>query len=174
MLRIKQVGSYSIARYPEVVFRPWRRSAAPALIRSSTVSAALLLILESCDSIGTSGPPPVPPEFLTENEARAVITGVFSDNGIPLVEDVPLSLVVSPGDTAHVVLDGYNESLRVGYEYLTLYDDETFTHELITSIETNNADAGPYIKVAPPEYEESYLENLMQAFIDTLKAQGKI
>lgn len=174
MLRIKQVGSYSIARYPEAEFRPWRQPAAVTLIRSTTVSTALLLILQSCDGTGTTGPPPVPPELITENEARAVITGIFSDNGISLASDVPLSLVASQDDTTRVVLDGYNESLRVGYEYLSEDDNLTFTQELTTSIEANNAGSGPYIKVTYPESNADYLEYLTQAFIDTLKAQGKI
>ena len=175
MLRIRRVGSYSIARYPQAEFRPWKRSRAAALAQSGAVSAALLLILESCDDgVGTVGPPPIEPEFLTENEARAVITSVFSGNGIQLATDVPMSLVDSHGDSVDVVLDGYSDSLRVGYEYITVEGDSTFTPELIAGIETANAGSGPYVGVALPEQYEVLLEQFTQAFIDTLKAQGKI
>jgi len=158
-----------------------------ALAAKGTVSAALLVLLESCDvgigitgdtgGTGVTGPPPVRPDFLTEHEARVIITNVFARNGITLAPDVALSLIDSQGDTTRVTLDGYNDSLRVGYEYA--YEDEdldTFTHNLIAQIDADAAGPGPYIKATYP-YEERHahdLELLMEAFIDTLKAHGKI
>lgn len=186
MLRIRQVGSYAIPRYPQVVFKPWRRPAGLALAAKGAASAALLILLESCDGgtgvtgatggTGVTGPPPMPPDFLTENEARVIITNVFTENGITLTPDVALSIIGSNGDTAGVVLDGYNNSLRVGYEYVCYNDEASFTDELIAQLEVDAAGSGPYIK-ATGRYAEKRaddLEQLMQAFIDTLKAHGKI
>jgi hypothetical protein len=183
MLRIRRIESYSIARYPEVEFKPWRQPAGATLVRNGALSAALLLMLESCEGggfvgfgggTGTTGPPPVYPDFLTENEARTVINKVFVDNGIPLEADILMSIVDSRHNTVNVVLDGYNDSLRVGYEYVTGTDPLTFTPQVIESIKMNTAGSGPYIGIAPAEKHEVDLETLMQAFIDTLKAQGKI
>jgi hypothetical protein len=176
MLRIKQVSTYSVAQYPEAEFRPWKEGLAASIMRSATVSTALLFILESCDGtgVGTTGPPPVIPEMLTENEARETITRIFNDNGIPMVPDVPLKLVDSNNDTIDVLIDGYNESFRVGYEYIADGDDFPYTAALHQGIDAGNEGSGPYIGLTHDEYLESNLERQMQAFIDTLKAQGKI
>jgi len=180
MLRIERVGSYSIARYPREVFKPWRRPIGLAWAAKGTVSAALLLLLESCDQIGgdggtgMTGPPPMAPDFLTENEARTIITNVFTGNGIHLTPDVTLSIVGSHGDTTDVVLDGYSNSLRIGYEYRTGADASSFTDELIAQLDADAAGSGPYIKAVHPEFSAGVLEFIMQSFIDTLKAHGKI
>ncbi len=175
MLRIKRIGLYSVPRYPRGIFAPWREPAALTLIKKGAASAALLAILESCDDgVGVTGPPPVPPDLLTENEARAVITNVFTNNGIQPAPDVIVSIIGSQDDTTEVTLDGYNGSLSVGYEYVAGEDADTFTTALIATIDANTAGSGPYIKATGPAYSSSQLEYLMRAFIDTLKAQGKI
>jgi hypothetical protein len=179
MLRINRVGSYAIPRYPQGVFKPWREPAAVTLMKRGVVSAALLAILESCDEdggggTGITGPPPLVPQFLTENEARVIITNVFTDNGITLTPDVTLSIAGSHGDTTEVVLDGYNDSLRVGYEYVTPSDKVSFTSEVIARIRADATDSGPYITITGQQNYAGYLEFLMQEFIDTLKAHGKI
>jgi len=177
MLRIKRVVLYSVPKYPREVFKPWREPAAVTVMKRGAVSAALLAILESCDEgVGVTGPPPVPPDLMTENEARAVITNVFTDNGITLTPDVTLSIIGNHSDTTDVVLDGYNDSLRVGYEYVTGTDVSSFTEDLIAQLDADAANSGPYIKAttAVRDDQASRLERTMQAFIDTLKAHGKI
>ena len=99
---------------------------------------------------------------------------VFADNGITLTPDVGISIVGSHGDTTDVVLDGYNDSLRVGYEYVTPSDEAGFTSEVMAQIDADAAGSGPYIKATEMSLSADYLEYLMQAFIDTLKAHGKI
>jgi len=181
VLRIRQVGTYSVPRYPREVFKPWREPATLTLMKRGAVSAALLAILESCDQSGGIAdgrdprggiPPPYPP--LTENQARTIIMNVFADNGITLTPDVGISIVGSHGDTTDVVLDGYNDSLRVGYEYVTPSDEAGFTSEVMAQIDADAAGSGPYIKATEMSLSADYLEYLMQAFIDTLKAHGKI
>jgi hypothetical protein len=183
MLRIKRVASYSVPKYPQELFHPWRGPAAQTYVRRGVASAALLALLESCDGDdgvwpggrGTTGVPPVPPA-ITETEARVIITNVFADNGIALTPDVTLSVIGGAGDTTEVVLDGYNDSLRVGYEYVYYNDENVFTHDLVAQLDADAAASGPYIKAAYMSYrgEGGELEYIMQAFIDTLKAHGKI
>ena len=112
--------------------------------------------------------------MLTENEARAVITNVFTGNGIQLTPDVTISIVGSHGGTTDVVLDGYNDSLRVGYEYVSPSDAASFTSEVIARINADAAGSGPYIKTEAQQFGADELEYLTQAFIDTLKAHGNI
>ncbi len=184
MLRIRQVASYSVPKYPRETFRPWRESAVLTHVRRGAATAALLAILESCDGDkglwpdgGQTAGVPRPFPFLTEYEAYVIVTNVFADNRITLTPDVTLSVIGSDGDTTDVVLDGYNDSLRVGYEYVYGDDDlDTFSHVLIAQLDADAAGPGPYIKATYPcEKRRAHdLEQLMQAFIDTLKAHGKI
>jgi len=178
MLRIKKVKKYTVAQYPQGIYRVKPDSPAQALWKGSVSSAVMLAILESCDGVGTTGPPPVLPEMVTENEARNVIERVFDNNDIDLQEDVDYLFRYGINDSTQLDLDGYNDSLNVGYEYIAGADSGTFTPEVINALDSAQSDSGPYVKTVD-EFErspdfETYLENLIQEFIDTLKVQGII
>jgi hypothetical protein len=176
MLRVRRVRRYKVARYPAGSYTParphvegWKRGGATLL---------LLALLEACDDVGTTGPPPVMPDWVTENEARGIVERVFADSGIALQRDVPLVLRFGPDDSTTVTLDGFNDSLRVGYEYLA--GDEYWTFgPLIRSalVDSTNGD-GPYVDVFGPEYKfDAYqqdIERHIEAFLDTLRAHGVI
>jgi hypothetical protein len=174
MLRVRQIRSYAVPRYPAGGFEPWRQPAGVAMFKRSASSAALLLLLESCGETGTTGPPPVRPDFLTENEARAAISQVFTTNGIDLTANAPFEVVTAPGDTTTLALDGYNDSLRIGYEYLADADNDSFTAAVIAKMDSATADAGPYVKITEEIVDADSLARIMQNFIDTLKAHGAI
>ncbi len=179
MLRIKQIKKYRIAKYPRGSYRKSPEYLVPALLRDSAVVAGMMLLIESCDSGTTSGIPS-PPEVVTEAEARLVINRVLADNGIICQSDVPLDLSLGGGDAAHLVIDGYNDSLQVGYEYAKGDDAETFTPQVASALDSIAKAQGPYIKVIEQVYKdlgidyEQLLESTVQQFLDTLKAHGVI
>ncbi|MBM4433431.1 MAG: hypothetical protein FJ025_05465, partial [Chloroflexi bacterium] len=136
MLRIEQIKSYKIPRYPHGLY--YERSCThPWKVTGSVASLAVLaLLVSSCKPgggiepppttvvvepppSGVVGPPPMPPELVTEREARTVINEVFVKNGINLEEDVPFSFSPSDQNPISLELDGFNKDLNIGYEYIT-------------------------------------------------------
>ena len=152
----------------------------PELLRDGAVLAGMMLLIESCDGSGTTGPPPVLPDMVTESEARLIVNRVLQDNGITWQNDAPLTLNLAGGDTAQLVIDSYNDSLRVGYEYVGHDDYDIFTPQVTTTLDGLAKAQGPYIEVIEPVYKyddtdyEQILESTMQQFLDTLKAHGVI
>jgi hypothetical protein len=146
--------------------------------RNAVVSAVLVMMLEACDGGGTTGPPPLPPEMVTESEARTVIDQVFTDNGVSLTADVMKQFIMTAADTANVELDGYNDSLEVGYEYIYHDDYAQFNLQLVTWLNNAASGSGPYIKaineVPKEDGYETVLQGMVQEFVDSLKAQGVI
>ena len=174
MLKIEQVQRYTIARYPA----RGRYRAAPSLcgnlMKGSAASLVMFAILESCDGTGTTGPPPVPPDMITENEARQVIERIFADSSITMTNDVPYMVHFSNGDSAGVTLDGFNDSLQVGYEYITEDDFIEYTTEVGRALDSLLNENGPYIETVRVTYSQRNIEIQIEAFIDTLKANGVI
>lgn len=178
MPRIKQVRKYTIPVYPRGAYYVKPDPAIVAAGKGAFATAVMMLLLEACDGGGTTGPPPLPPEYVTETEARAAIMQVFADNGVSLTQDLMLRFEQAPGDSVDLELDGYNDSLGVGYEYIFEDDYSVFTPEVVGVIDSVASDNGPYIKTVDQiekqgDYE-AYLDSLMQEFIDTLKANGVI
>lgn len=174
MLKIEQVERYTIARYPAHGRYRAASSLCGNLMKGGAASLVMLAILESCDGFGTTGPPPVPPEMITENEARQVIERVFSDSSITMTNDVPYMVHFSNGDSAGVTLDGFNNSLQVGYEYLTEDDFIEYTVEVRRALDSLMNENGPYIEAVGETRWEEHIEGQIEAFIDMLKANGVI
>jgi hypothetical protein len=185
MLTIQQVKRYCIARYPKEVYSRKGRSLPKTLLERGAVSLVMLALLEFCDhgglraGVGMMGPPPALPELLTENEARQIIEHVFADNGVVLDNDVRLVLHYGQNDSAELILDGFNDSLEVGYEYAYSREDTVFTANVREALEDSlaNNDA-PYIKVLNSIHkypgQQEFLEHAVEQFIDTLQAHGVI
>lgn len=178
MLKIRQIKNYSIPKYPQGIYYPKPDPAIVGYGKGAAATALITLLFEACGNGGQTGPPPVPPELVTESEARVVIDQVFADNNVDLAHDVPKFFAHPPGDSTELDLDGYNDSLDVGYEYISGQDHEVFTWGVVQALDSASRDAGPYIK-ALREIEESpgadsLLESIMQEFLDSLKAQGVI
>lgn len=178
MPRIRVVKRYTVAKYPKGAYYAKPDAAVVSLGKGALVAAVMTMLVEACDGGGTTGPPPLPPTFVTETEARAVIDSVFADNGISLVEDFMLRFEKAPGDTIDLDLDGYNDSLQVGYEYIFDDDYTVFTPQVKAALDSAVAQNGPYIEaIDQMEKVDNYrsiLEGMVQSFIDSLKAQGAI
>ncbi len=178
MPQVKPVKRYTVPKYPRGAYYAKPDPAVVALGKGAVVAAVMTMVFEACDGGGTTGPPPLPPAFVTETEARAVIDSVFADNGISLVSDFMLRFEKTPGDTVDLNLDGYNDSLQVGYEYIYQDDYSVFTPEMMASLDNAVAQNGPYIEtieqMAKYDNYRTVLEGMVQSFIDSLKAQGVI
>lgn len=178
MPRIKPVKRYTVPKYPRGAYYAKPDPAVVALGKGAIAAAIMTILFEACDGGGTTGPPPLPPPMVTETEARAVIDSVFADNGISLVNDFLLRFEKAPGDTVDLDLDGYNDSLGVGYEYINDDDYSVFTPEVKAALDSAVVQNGPYIEtidqiVKAGDYR-SVLEGMVQSFIDSLKANGAI
>jgi hypothetical protein len=177
MLEIQQVKRYTIARYPQKQFVESRNLLARSLAARGATSVVLLALLEACDGTGTTGPPPVVPDLVTENEARQIIEQTFNEEGISFANDVPLVLRLSAADSIEFDLDGFNDSLQVGYEYL-FDDDYAQFYPAFGALDSLMNAGGPYIKPVGTVHEGMdyvrYLRGTVREFIDTLKANGVI
>ena len=175
MLEIKRVKSYKLPRYPQGLYYetpqhyPWN------MVSVGVASAALLALLGcSTNNYGVVGPPPLPPKYITESEARIIINQVFAQNGIQLAEDVPYSFA-SGNRTVALELDGFNEDLKLGYEYISFEEDgTTFTPEVVTALDEACAskNASTCIKTIEQAGDKEYLENVVQEFITELRSKG--
>jgi hypothetical protein len=180
VLKIRRVKRYRIARYPRGRYSEYTPRLPESLVKRGAVSLFALSVLETlgCDGGGVTGPPPVRPDLVTENEARPIIEQVFADNGIDLTQDLPLIIHLAADDSVTLDLDGYDSSLRVGYEYIFDEDSQTFTPQVQGVLDSLANETGPYIKpVESIEKEGDYsalLRATVQEFIDTLKAHGVI
>jgi hypothetical protein len=178
MLEVRQVRKYSLAKYPPGNYQEPPGHLLPEFLKDSALAAAMMLLVESCGT--TTGGIPNPPEMVTENEARSILNRVLQNNGITWQNDAPLAVNLGGGDTAQLVIDSYNDSLRVGYEYVTGNDYATFTPRVATALDSVAKAQGPYIEVINEinrrehsDYEQ-FLETSMQQFLDTLRAHGVI
>jgi hypothetical protein len=183
MLKIKKIRKYAIARYPHEIYYYKPYSFTSKLLKRILAPTFILTLLGSIapEPIGAVGPPPVAPDMVTENEARAAIEEVFARNNINLKHDVKYLLKYGEDHQAELELDGYNDSLGIGYEYLDWKKDKdfnVFTPDILTAIENQKNGSGPFIEVIRPlvkdRHSEENLENLIQEFIDSLKARGII
>ena len=81
-------------------------------------------------------------------------------------------------DSTVLYIDGYNDSLRVGYEYIADKDRDDFTYDVVDALADSTEADGPYIKTVNEVIDHSssqdHLELTVESFIDTLKAHGVI
>ena len=119
----------------------------------------------------------MPPKMLTEQEARSFIKQIFNKNGIQMEEDAPY-VISSENGTITLDLDGYNKQLKIGYEYLSAEDLESFTPEMIANLKDTS---GAFIQTIDRHYyydskDTAFkdIEKSVQAFITNLKANGHL
>jgi hypothetical protein len=177
MLKIKIINKYTLPRYPAGIYHSRPEPKSIKIAKGSLAVALMATFLDSCNCVGVTGPPPLPPEMVTENEARAVINRVFARNDIILEPDKSLTFHFTQNDSALLNLDGYNDSLKIGYEYIYQNDKSSFNSQIVNALDSvAHSPGGPHVKAveAIPKYSDYgiFLDSLMQKFIDTLKAQG--
>ncbi len=181
MLDIKQVKSYKLPRYPHEVYCDPPESYLGRRTAISMATAATVALLGCIRPVGVVGPPPVRPDLVTENEARAFINQVFAQNGINLEVDVPFFFARDQKEPITLELDGFNKDLKVGYEYVSPEDQFSFTTEVRGELRQASSvgDDGPCIGTFDPityygEFEQpdlKRLESLVQEFIDDLRSR---
>lgn len=184
MLKHERIINYTRARYPKYYF--YRRVPAmhENIVKYGLGAAVIIAAFENigCDPVRPPFGIPPPPDLMTEIEARAVVDSVFSANGINLTEDVILKVETAPGDSVELNVDGFNDSLRTGYEYISIEngirDNEEYTPAVISRLNELAAQDGPYIKTIEQVYKDDdykkHLETVIGEFIDSLKARGVI
>ncbi|MFC2020128.1 hypothetical protein ACFLU4_09355 [Chloroflexota bacterium] len=189
MLVIKPLSSYKIPKYPQEWYHEKPAVISDKLVAGGLIATLMLGLLTSCGkeveenrpggSLGVVGPPPSPPKAITENEARLRIIHTFEKYGIELDADVPMSFG-SDNKTINLILDGYNEELRIGYEYISGNDRDTFTEKvasdtekLIDRLVENPSEAnGPFIKVIQPSASTDSIAKATEEFIRFLRDNG--
>ncbi|PWB71850.1 hypothetical protein C3F09_07405, partial [candidate division GN15 bacterium] len=171
MLEIIRLETYDRARYPRFghYVRPPKSIA--RVVREVAPLAAITALLQSCSSGGPTSGVPEPPRLITEAEARAVIDSAFATEDIAMRSDVDTTIHFAPNDSASLSLDGYNDSLKVGYEYVGGADSLTFTPEVCDKLDDSTYTMEPSVLVMNNEYRiDDYhqrLELAVQNFLDS-------
>ncbi len=180
MLRIQPMVRYNVPKYPQNEFRQKPPDFILKLIVKGILPVTILPLLQGCDLIEGTGHVDgglIEPPKLSEAEAKPIIESVFITNGIQLDKDISVAFMRNDTTTVHINLDGYNDSLRVGYEYMN-YDeyDSLDTWDIREITEEAINDSGPYVKSIHEWYEENSesLDEYVQTFIDSLRSQGII
>jgi len=120
-------------------------------------------------------------DIITENEARTIIKQVFEKHGIKLEEDVPYIYTARDGKQVELNLDGYNSTLKVGYEYLSEEDRKERQH--FYELQRLGSFDESYIRVLHTEaweaenehshvYAKKVIEHNIEEFIANLRATG--
>ncbi|MFC2170360.1 hypothetical protein ACFLQJ_00110 [Calditrichota bacterium] len=179
-MQVKKLKRYSIPMYPQGLFHPRRENTINKAVKAGTLSATLLALLQGCEEFpyfgkGVDGNMAYEPA-MTEADARLVIEEVFTRNNIQIPDEITLVFSSASADSIELDLDGYNDSLKVGYEYNGENEYLCYDDTLNAEFESALNDSGYHIKISSTvaEDDDEYLENLMQTFIDSLKAHGVI
>ena len=160
------------------------------VLKYSPIVFSLLALIEGCDldcssksglkrnRVGVMGPPPIAPDFITENEARGIINHAFKNKNIELEPDVVFDFVLQNGETRHLVLDGYDKNSGIGYEYLSQNDFGEFDYKTKVELADPKRNEKPSILIIRPHSKtEDYQKEIRQkveSFIDSLKSEGLI
>jgi hypothetical protein len=112
--------------------------------------------------------------MITENEARQAIEDVFRGEGLGMTREVPITVHTGPGGSVTMHLDGFNDTVKVGYEYLYDADYDTFNYDVWRAADSLMSENGPYVKFVGGTGYLDVIEREIEAFIDTLKAHGVI
>jgi hypothetical protein len=138
---------------------------------------ALAALLDACDEQPLGGMP-VPPKYVSEVDARQIINQVFIDRDITLDSSQIVSIPMGAHDTLILNVDGFNDSLKVGYEYILWDDQEQFTPAVSRTLDSLSDSATPHILTVDAELDkagaEAHLQTIVREFLDSLAEQGLI
>lgn len=175
MLEIRQLGRYNVPRYPQG--GDYSDAPRPLLIvvKTATTSIVLAVLLESC--IGIHGKMPAP-ELMSEVDARDAITRAFSSRQMSVVSDQVLTVRINESDSAVVKLDGYDATKRVGFEYVSLEDKDKLSQAVQHRLNNAKYTEPPHVLIIDANdtaYKtDTYLQQVVASFLDSLKAHGMI
>ena len=172
MLQVKQVKKYDVPRYPTGEYFENENSGNGLFFRGAAASVALLAALQGSQCIGTTGPPPVMPDMVTENEARAIVDSVFSTYDYRLLFDVNLPV---PGSTQTVSLDGYDSTTRTGYEYMSGNDFGEFSDSTKDAFQSSREERILFLNEETKDGDyRRRLEQEVNDFISIIRAGGTV
>jgi hypothetical protein len=121
----------------------------------------------------------MPPDMITEREARTIISEVFAKYGVTFDANVPMSFSVE-GQTYDVNLDGFSKELNIGYEYQSALDgyqlffDEIGPGSWIAGTTTNNSDSSILVITNTEDavVVKDSIENAVEDFVHELQSHG--
>lgn len=180
MLSIKPLRRYDLAKYPLAGHYQAPPQTYAGLARNAIALAALAGLLESCFPI--AGKLPAPP-MLSEVDARATIMKAFASQNITLSPDQQLAVLDGSDTLAVVTADGYNEQLKIGFEYITPADRNEFYEQVRQSLDRTKLDgpvhiltidAQPSCSNTQDNSAELHLQQVVNDFLASLRAQGVI
>jgi len=177
MLQIKRIIRYDLPRYPRCGQYVCPPRSSGAFVRDAAALLALAALLDACDERPLGGVP-VPPRYVSEIDARQIMNQVFADRDITLDSSQVVTIPIGVHDTLTLNVDGFNDSLQVGYEYILWDDQEQFTPDVSRTLDSLNLAATPHILTVDAELDkagaEAHLQLVVQEFLDSLAAQGVI
>jgi hypothetical protein len=108
---------------------------------------------------------------MKEGVGRAILRAIFEEHGLSMVEDVEVTL-----GTTTVVLDGWDEARRVGYEVLTSEagDREAFPPEVVAELEAAMRRGEATILLVDLDPSEELLRRAAEGFLAELKKRGAL
>jgi hypothetical protein len=173
MLTVKKIRKYTVPRYPKGEYFKKKNSQASKFLTTGILSASVMGMLDSCIiEPGLTGEV-APPPLITEDSAKKIINQVFLDRGIALREDAEHLFIHNGRNSIKINLDGYNDSLKTGYEYVSRPEDS-----IIANKDFNQFSSTPNsnIKFIEQKFqsEEEQLEDIIIDFIDSLISRGNI
>ena len=175
MLQIKRIACYGLPRYPRGGQYVMPSKSTVAMVRETAALLALAALVESCDN--PSGAP-MPPRYVSEASARQAIGQVFAGRNLALDTSQVVRVPLDGVDTLVLNVDGFNDSLQVGYEYILWDDREQFTPPVCKTLDSLNLVATPHILTVDAEADrvgaEARLQLIVNQFLDSLAAHGVI
>jgi hypothetical protein len=178
MLHIKQIDRYDLPRYPRGGQYVCPPRSSGAIARNSATLLMLGALLDSCGGWVPMGGMPIAPKCVSEERAREIIGNVFVARGIRLQADWTVAVPIGHADSLSLNADGFNDSLQVGYEYISSDDGPVFTNDARYWLNNLDHSASPHVLVLNEEVERAealnHLQQMTEAFLDSLKVQGVI
>jgi hypothetical protein len=172
---VRNLDDYQKAHYPVLDYTYYDQLIAKLLLHHGLLPASVASLLSTVFCGGLTSP-----EMLDEQKARTIIEKVFNDNSVTFEADVPFTIQTSDTSTCEFQLDGYNQQLKIGYEFFEYSDDPACEQCRLKPDKLEQAMEGYDLQILPIEnmdinnnpYYEQQLELKVKAFIDQLKVQG--
>jgi len=145
--------------------------------RSITLATICMIFsgVVSCTD-GVIEPDYEPLPFMSEQQARTIIEQAFSDRGITLAHDVAMSFFLPQVPDNQVAsdtlvtfpVDGFNDSLKIGYEYVAIDNEE---YSILKFHDSDTTGTVRFISEVD-DRDTLALKTQINHFIDSLKSAG--
>jgi hypothetical protein len=186
MMEIKSNQRYSLAQYPAKEQFEYHANKIDALIKAGIIPvAALVMSNGGCDGNELRS------TYLKEDDGRKIIDQLFTEYKVNLQKDYPIAAIEHDSSDVNCMLDGYNDSLKIGYEYFG--GEEEFIRDCdcnengdeywinpnkdfcgYNETEDRNILCIDAIETSSNPYAQQQLELIVRDFLEQLKANGVI